>query len=113
MTSYTMKAEQLVRRAVVDYLRKRGHTVYPHDTRARMMKNGMFAKFNPYYATKGEADLQVFPKSSPISPIWIELKRPGKHKLDPDQVLQRAKVIELGHEYIVVDGIEDCKKYGL
>ena len=113
MTAYTMKAEQLVRRAVIDYLRKRGHIVYPHDTRARMMKNGMFAKFNPYYATAGEADLQVFPKSAPLSPVWIELKKPGKHKLDPDQILQRSITVGMGHEFIVVDGIDDCIKYGL
>jgi len=65
------------------------------------------------YATAGEADLQVFPKSSPLSPVWIELKKPGKHKLDPDQVLQRAKVIDMGHEYLIVDGIQDCIDYGL
>jgi hypothetical protein len=65
------------------------------------------------YATAGEADILCFAKSSPISPIWIELKKPGKHRLDPDQALQRKMVQSMGHEYLVADGVQDCIDFGL
>lgn len=108
--------DDIVRPAVLKYLRKRGHIVFPHRTQAPLVTRGgktFRGKFNPNYATAGEADLLVFAKSSPISPIWIELKKPGKRTIDPDQGIFRRRVQEMGHEYIVVQGEEDLISFGL
>lgn len=109
----TLKPEQKVRKEVLAYLRKQGHAVFPIDTRSRVTTQGIYATFNPDYGTKGCADLLVFDKTSPISPLWMELKKQGKRKIDPDQVLFREKVLSLGHEYVVVNSVEDCRKLGL
>lgn len=109
----TLKHEQKVRKEVLAYLRKQGHAVFPIDTRSRVTTRGIYATFNPDYGTKGCADLLVFDKTSPISPLWIELKKPGKRKIDKDQVVFREKVLALAHEYVVVNSVEDCKKLGL
>jgi len=104
--------EQKTRKEVLKYLRDKGHAVFPIDTRARTNARGMFVAFNPDYATKGCADLLVFHKTSPISPVWMELKKKGKRRIDPDQVLFRDRVQLLGHEYVVVQGKEDLVSLG-
>lgn len=104
--------ERNVRKEVIEYLRKRGHTVFPHDTKARLTSHGTFAAFSPLYATAGEADIECFHHTSPASPVWIELKKPGKRTVDPDQGIFRRQVQELGHEYCVVQSVEDLVKLG-
>lgn len=106
-----------VRPEVIDYLRSRGHTVFPHETKAGLTVRGgkVFYKQDPdgYFRTIGESDLLVFSKSSPISPIWMELKKPGKRKIDPAQVIFRDIARDMGHEYVVVNCVQDCKDLGL
>jgi hypothetical protein len=55
----------------------------------------------------------VFSKSSPISPIWMELKEPGERKIDHNQKIFRAIVQDMGHEYVVVNCVQDCIDLGL
>lgn len=108
--------DNIVRPAVIEYLTDRGHWVLPHRTEGKLVTRGgktFYQELGKLWGTVGEADLLVFAKSSPISPIWMELKKPGKHKIDPKQVEFRERAFLWGHEYVVVDGVEDCKKLGL
>ena len=109
--------DNIVRPAVIDYLRKRGHTVLPHETKASLVKRGGKVFYLPdpngYFRTPGESDLLVFSKSSLISPIWMELKEPGERKIDPKQKVFREIVKDMGHEYVVVNCVQDCVDLGL
>jgi len=106
--------EQLVRQAILKYLRHNGHLVLPHRTTAAYdPRRGQYLQMNTDYGTPGESDLLVFAKSSPISPIWIELKKPGKRRLDPNQILFKELVTEWGHEFLVVNCVEDLTAVGL
>lgn len=110
--SSPLTPEQKTRKEVLKYLRDKGHAVFPIDTRSRVTSRGTYATFNPDYGTKGCADLLCFHKTSTISPVWVELKRKGKRKIDSDQVIFREYVQLLGHEYIVVQGKEDLVAQG-
>lgn len=110
--STKLQPEQKTRKEVLAYLRKRGHHVFPIDTRARTNARGMYVTFNADYGTKGCADLLTFHKSSPISPVWMELKRAGKTRIDADQILFRDRVRLLGHEYAVVNSEKDLVDLG-
>lgn len=104
-----------VRPEVIQYLRKNGHLVFPHRTEGKLVTRGgktFFQKLSTLHGTVGESDLLVFHTSSPISPVWMELKRPGKRTIDKDQVTFRTLVQSWGHEYVVVNSVEDCKKLG-
>ena len=109
-----MTPEAKVRKQVITYLRKRGHWVLPHRTEAGINpRTGDRLAFNENYATRGEADLLVFSKSSPISPLWLELKRKGKRKIDPAQMVFKTIAEEMGHEYAVVNCVQDLVDLGL
>jgi hypothetical protein len=105
--------EERVKSAVMDYLWKKGHLVLPHKTQATYdTKLGIYRKPSAKTLTPGESDLLVFAKSSPISPIWIELKA-KKGTLRPDQRLFKDMVEEWGHEYAVVRSVDDLIALGL
>ena len=108
--------EQKTREEVLKYLKKRGHWVLPHRTEAPLIKTRaglMRGSFNERYATEGEADLLVFAKDCPTFPIWIELKKKGKRKIDPKQVEFRERAKCMGHEYYAVNCEQDCIDMGL
>jgi hypothetical protein len=105
--------EGKIKNEVLDYLRRRGHWVLPHPTTAVYdSKIGQYRAFNPNNGTRGEPDLLVFSKSSPISPIWIELKTP-RGRLSADQVLFRDRAQLWGHEHLVIRSVQDCVDAGL
>jgi len=105
--------EQKVRKECITYLRAKGHLVLPHTTTASYLPSkGIYASFNTNYGTKGESDILVFHKQCPAFPIWIELKKKGKRKIDPDQVLFKKQVQEWGHEYLVVNCQKDLILHG-
>lgn len=92
------------------YLNDRGHFVLSHNTTGVFdTKIGAY-RVSPYLA-RGESDLMVFPRGR-LEPVFMELKT-SKGRLSADQVLFRKRVTELGHEYAVVRGVEDCKGLGL
>lgn len=108
-----MTAEGKVKNEVIKYLRDRGHWVLPHPTTAVYDDIlGTYRAFNQNSGTRGEPDLLVFPKSSPISPTWIELKS-EKGRLSADQVLFRDRALLWGHEHLVVRSAQDCRDAGL
>lgn len=102
-----------IKKKVLAYLRSRGHWVLPHATVGIFYARiGKHKKTNPDSCTRGEPDILVFAKSSPISPIWLELKS-SRGRLSPDQLLFVEKAIEWGHEYLIVRSVVDCEKFGL
>ena len=106
--------EGKVKKAVMDYLWAKGHGCYPHKTVATYdAKIGCYRELSQYAATVGESDLLVFDKNDSTMPIWCELKKPGKRKIDPDQVIFKKQVEDMGHTYIIVNCLEDLYKLGL
>jgi len=109
-----LKPEEIPRWETIRYLRERGHWVLPHSTKASYSpKLGRFIKLSLNYGTPGEADLLVFPKDCPTSPVWIELKKKGKRAIDTDQIDFRKRAWIEGHEYYAVNDWKDCVKLGL
>ena len=108
--------DKIVRPAVIDYLRDKGHWVVPHETKARLRSAGgkIFHEKDEkgYFRTPGESDLLVFHKDNPAFPIWIELKKPGKHKIDPKQGVFKKRAECMGHESYAVNCVQDCIDLG-
>jgi hypothetical protein len=107
------KPEQITRIETMRYLWEQKHFVLPHRTTAPFVQNVGYVQFNRYYATQGEPDLLVFAHHTPMLPIWIELKKKNKKKIDPLQVVFRHRVLALGHRHIIVSHWTDCVREGL
>ena len=102
--------EGRVKRAVVDYLTKRGHWVLSHNTMGVYDPRTGGYRTSPYL-TRGESDLMVLPKGR-LEFMFIELKA-ARGRLSPDQCLFREKVRSHALEYEVVRSVDDCIAIGL